>query len=91
MDTSTVPPTVESIQAELTQFLEARIKQPVTADLDLFASGLVSSLFAMELLVHLEGAFKISVPSEELRLDSFRTVQAMTALVLRLTNGTAGE
>jgi methoxymalonate biosynthesis acyl carrier protein len=85
MDTTSTPLTDEAIRADLTGFLAARTKQEVTHDLDLFATGLVSSLFAMELLTHIEGAFGLSVPPEELKLDNFRTVDTMTALVRRIT------
>ncbi|MFF8593298.1 acyl carrier protein [Streptomyces sp. NPDC015220] len=85
MDTTATPLTDEAIRANLTEFLAARTKQQVTHDLDLFATGLVSSLFAMELLTHIEGAFGLTVPPQELKLDSFRTLDAMTALVLRIT------
>lgn len=90
MSTQVAPPTAETVQADLTAFLAARTKRPVAADLDLFASGLVSSLFAMELLVHIETAFRLAVPPAELRLDSFRTIDAITALVLRLTGAAGG-
>jgi methoxymalonate biosynthesis acyl carrier protein len=56
----------------------------VAPDQDLFGSGLVSSMFAMQLVVHLEEAYDIAVIGPELKLDNFRTVQAMTRLVLRL-------
>ena len=90
MSTQVARPTAEAVQANLTEFLEARTKRPVASDLDLFASGLVSSLFAMELLVHIETSFRLTVPSTELRLDSFRTIDAMSSLVLRLAAAAHG-
>jgi len=41
-------------------------------------------MFAMELVVHLESAFGLTIGGPDLKLDHFRTVTAMTALVLRL-------
>ena len=61
-----------------------RFKAEVAPDQDLFASGLVSSMFAMQLVVHLEEDYDIAIIGPELKLDNFRTVQAMTGLVLRL-------
>jgi methoxymalonate biosynthesis acyl carrier protein len=58
--------------------------ESVAADVDLFASGLVSSLFALQLVVHVESAFGVSVTGADLKLDNFRTVRAMAELVLRL-------
>jgi methoxymalonate biosynthesis acyl carrier protein len=76
--------TAESIESALTEFLAEKIKTDVASDQDLFASGLVSSMFAMQLVVHLESAYDIAIIGPELKLDNFRTVQAMTDLVLRL-------
>ena len=76
--------TAEALEAELLAFLEGRTKASLTVDRDLFASGLVSSLFAMELVVHLESSYGISIVGTDLQLDNFRTVQKMAELVLRL-------
>jgi methoxymalonate biosynthesis acyl carrier protein len=78
------------IRAGVRTFLADRLKGPVEPDTDLFATGLVSSLFALELVVHLEQAYGIAVDGPDLRLDNFRTVDAMTALVLRLSGSTDG-
>ena len=76
-----------TVRAELTTFLEQRTGTVVAGDLDLFAGGLVSSLFALELVVFLESTFGVVVGGPDLRLDNFRTVDAMTALVQRLGGG----
>lgn len=76
-----------AIRETLTAFLEQRTRAAVTADLDLFDTGLVTSLFAMELLVHVERSFGVQVGGSDLKLDNFRSVDAMTALVLRLRGG----
>jgi methoxymalonate biosynthesis acyl carrier protein len=41
-------------------------------------------MFAMQLVVHLEEAYDIAIIGPELKLDHFRTVNAMTQLVMRL-------
>ncbi len=82
--------TAESIESALTGFLAEKIKADVAADQDLFGSGLVSSMFAMQLVVHLESAYDIAIIGPELKLDNFRTVRAMADLVLRLRAGTDG-
>lgn len=53
---------------------------------DIFALGVVSSLFAMELVVFVEAEFTLSIPHDELRMDNFRSVDAMSALAQRLMN-----
>jgi methoxymalonate biosynthesis acyl carrier protein len=77
-------PTGESVEENLLLFLKERARASVAADVDLFASGLVSSLFALQLVVHVESAFGVSVTGADLKLDNFRTVRAMAELVLRL-------
>lgn len=92
MTTPTTPttPTAEEsaaaqpIRADLLAFLEQRTKRAWSSGADLFASGVVSSLFAMELVVHVESAFGVTVDGPDLTLDNFRSVDAMTDLVLRL-------
>ena len=53
-------------------------------DQDIFSLGFVNSLFAMELVLFLERHGGVEIPNEELDLDNFRTVEAMSALVGRL-------
>jgi methoxymalonate biosynthesis acyl carrier protein len=83
-DPATSEITAESVRSELLSFLGERIKTTVEPDQDLFSSGLVSSMFAMQLVVHLEEAYDIAIVGPDLKLDSFRTVETMTSLVLRL-------
>jgi methoxymalonate biosynthesis acyl carrier protein len=73
-----------AIEQRLREFLKERTQTEWEPDQDLFASGVVSSLFAMELVVFVEKAFDVVVEREDLALDNFRTVGAMTDLVLRL-------
>ncbi|WP_409180795.1 acyl carrier protein [Amycolatopsis sp. VS8301801F10] len=86
-ETTATPRTAESLQQELLGFLSERIKTDVETDQDLFASGVVSSMFAMQLVVHLESTYGIAIVGPDLKLDNFRTVAAMTELVLRLQDG----
>jgi methoxymalonate biosynthesis acyl carrier protein len=89
--TSTVAPvTAEIIENDLAGFLAEKAKTSVQPDQDLFASGLVSSMFAMQLVVQLESTYDIAIIGPDLKLDNFRTVQAMTELVLRLRKDTGG-
>ena len=83
-DQAVVSVAAEAIEEALLSFLAERVKTEVAPDQDLFRSGLVSSMFAMQLVVHLEESYDIVIIGPELKLDNFRTVQAMTNLVLRL-------
>ena len=52
-------------------------------DEDIFAGGFVNSLFAMQLVLFLEGSFRIKIERQDLKLDNFRTVNSLTQLVER--------
>ena len=52
-------------------------------DEDIFAGGFVNSLFAMQLVLFLEGEFAIKIERQDLKLDNFRTVNSLTQLVER--------
>jgi methoxymalonate biosynthesis acyl carrier protein len=80
-----------SAEERLLAFLRTRTRLDWEPDRDLFASGVVSSLFALELVVYLEKTFDIAVTGQHLSLDNFRTVDAMAALVRRIrADGTDG-
>jgi methoxymalonate biosynthesis acyl carrier protein len=76
--------TASAITEDVLRFVEAKTKSSVWPDMDLFESGLVSSLFALELISYLEKTYLVSIDGEDLQLDNFRTVERMTGLVLRL-------
>ena len=52
-------------------------------DEDIFASGFVNSMFAMQLVQFVETTFGITVESEDLEIDNFRSIDAIAALVER--------
>ncbi|MFJ1598667.1 acyl carrier protein [Streptomyces sp. NPDC088261] len=72
------------VQADLLRFLANRTGRAWTADTDVFGSGGLSSLFAMEMVVHLERTYGVSIRGGDLRMENFRTVLRMSALVERL-------
>ncbi|EFE64828.1 MULTISPECIES: acyl carrier protein [Streptomyces] len=72
------------IQSAILAFIEARTRTSLEPDVDIFAAGGLSSLFAMELVVHLEKTFGISIGGADMRLENFRTVDSMVQLVTRL-------
>jgi methoxymalonate biosynthesis acyl carrier protein len=76
--------TRDAIERELLSLLRARLKTPVTAEQDLFADGLITSMFAMELVVRLEESFAVAIVGPDLKLANFRSVAAMADLVQRL-------
>jgi methoxymalonate biosynthesis acyl carrier protein len=80
-------PTRDAIEQELLALLQARLRTPVTAEEDLFAAGLVTSMFAMQLVVQLEQSFGVAIVGSDLKLAHFRSVAAMAELVHRLRSG----
>jgi methoxymalonate biosynthesis acyl carrier protein len=50
-------------------------------DDDIFALGLVNSLFAMQLVMFVENTFNIKVENDELDLENFKSVSAISEFV----------
>jgi methoxymalonate biosynthesis acyl carrier protein len=50
---------------------------------DLFASGLVNSLFAMQLVLFIESEFMVKVENEDLDYENFKTIVAIVGFVER--------
>ncbi|MFD4668868.1 acyl carrier protein [Lentzea sp. NPDC058450] len=73
-----------AVESSVRSYLESKLKTTVDPAQDLMASGLVSSMFAMQLVVFLESTFDVAVVGSDLKLDNFRSVRSMTALVERL-------
>jgi len=49
---------------------------------DLLAGGLLDSLRLVELLLHIEETFAVSVPLEAVELDDLRSLRGLAALVI---------
>jgi acyl carrier protein len=72
----------DTISARVARVLEQRLALDTPpADLDLFASGLIDSLAFVDLLVGLEREFDIHFAVDDLDLDRFRTLRALTEVV----------
>jgi methoxymalonate biosynthesis acyl carrier protein len=68
----------EKIRAFILRFIKASQLQP---DEDIFALGFVTSMFAMQLVLFVEQEFAIKVENEDLEIQNFNTINAITALV----------
>jgi methoxymalonate biosynthesis acyl carrier protein len=69
-------------KAKIRTFLGKYIRtRDFSDDEDLFASGYVNSLFAMQLVLFVEGDFGIKVERDDLKLDNFKSVNAISALI----------
>ncbi|GCE31291.1 hypothetical protein KDA_67750 [Dictyobacter alpinus] len=68
----------DSIRAFLTSFFP---NLDVTDDQDIFALGFVNSLFAMQLVLFVEKKLGVSLDNEDLDIDNFRSIDAITRLI----------
>jgi acyl carrier protein len=78
------------IKAEIRQFLARFFKDYNLQDgEDIFSLGFVNSLFAMQLVLFVERTFQITIDNQDLDIDNFRTINALTNLIKRKTASTA--
>ena len=75
----------DATRAKIRAFLAEHIREAdtVTDDDDLFGSGLVNSLFAMQLVMFVESTFGLTVDNEDLDLENFRSIDAIAGLIAR--------
>jgi acyl carrier protein len=52
-------------------------------DEDIFATGYVNSMFAMQLVQFVEQAFGVTVEGDDLEIDNFRSIDALAGFVQR--------
>ena len=82
--------TEEEIRARLREFVARFLRGHNLQDgEDLFATGYVNSMFAMQLVQFVESSFGVACESEDLEIDNFRSIDALTALVQRRLGDTA--
>ena len=60
-------------------------------DEDIFATGFINSMFAMQLVIFIEQEFQLTIKDDELDFENFRTINAMTRLVERKISLPAGH
>lgn len=73
----------DDLIVELQKHLESLTASPIEPDDDFFERGLINSLRALEIVVHVEQVYGVSVEVEDLDLDNFRTVSRIAAYVRR--------
>ena len=76
--------TEEQIKQTITDFILSAISIADLKDDDhLFETGLVNSLFAVQLMTFLEKTFTIEVTMDDLDIENFKSINASTAFVVR--------
>lgn len=79
-----------TVKQALRQFILNSINiSDLKDDDNLFESGIVNSLFAVQLLTFIEKTFRIEVGVDDLAIDNFKSLNAATDFVLR-QNGHLG-
>ncbi len=72
----------ETIKQSIRAFLGRILRNAdVGDDEDLFASGLVNSLFAMQLVLFIEKEYGIKVANEDLDFANFRSLSAIADFI----------
>jgi acyl carrier protein len=74
----------KKVRETVTNFLLSSVNIPsLNHDDDLFESGIVNSLFAVQLMTFLEKIFVIEIGTDDLDMENFKSVNATTAFVMR--------
>jgi acyl carrier protein len=73
----------ETVMRKISEFLGQFISETdIDPDVNLFDSGLVNSLFAMQLLLYVEQEFDLQITNEDLDIKNFRSLNALTDFVM---------
>jgi acyl carrier protein len=75
--------TTDDIKEKIKAFLAQFINVNISDDEDIFASGLVNSLFAMQLVLFVEKEFQFKVENDDLDYDNFRTLNTIVGFIER--------
>ena len=74
----------QEIKGKVREFVSRFVRgHELGDDDDIFATGFVNSMFAMQLVQFVETSFGITCESEDLELDNFRSIGAITRFVER--------
>jgi len=74
---------VDDVKGTIKRFLLRSINLPdVDDDEDLFETGMVNSLFAVQLTTFIEKTFRIEILPDDLNIKNFRSLNAATEFVL---------
>lgn len=79
-----------AVQRRVQEIIRSTLSVEVeSVDTDLIDSGVLDSLALVELLFEIEREFAVSIPLEDLELESFTSVQRISDLIVSV-NGKAG-
>lgn len=76
--------TIENVMSKAGEFVGQYLNDAdVDPDVDLFATGMVNSLFAMQLVLFVEKDFGVAVANEDLDYENFKSINAISGFVAR--------
>jgi acyl carrier protein len=82
----------DGIKEIVKRFISSSIHLPhLGDDDDLFESGIVNSLFAVQLMTFIEKTFAIEMGMDDLDIENFKSLNATTAFVLKKNGRLAGR
>jgi acyl carrier protein len=74
------------VHQKLTELFAKKLNLEVSSvDTDLVGTGLLDSLALVELLAQLEEAFGLSISTDDLELENFRSIDRIAGFVARRT------
>jgi methoxymalonate biosynthesis acyl carrier protein len=72
----------QDVASKIKNFLQRYVgEKELEYDEEIFSSGLINSLFAMQLVLFLEKEFKLKVENKDLDLKNFRTLGTIAEFV----------
>jgi methoxymalonate biosynthesis acyl carrier protein len=83
---------MQDTQSRIKKFLSRFLgNHELHEDEDIFSTGFVNSMFAMQLVLFIEQEFQVTIENEDLNFDNFRTINAIVRLLDRKTAVTASH
>lgn len=76
--------TKQKIRTFLSKFLD---ETQIADDQNIFESGLVNSLFAMQVVTFIEREFEVTLSNDELDIENFKDINSLEALIEDKING----
>lgn len=75
-------PSPDQVKESIRDFIQSSINiDGLGTDENLFESGIVNSLFAVQLMTFIERTFAIEVGSDDLDIENFKSIDATAAFV----------
>jgi len=71
------------VGTRIREYFSKVIAEEIDDEDDIFELGIVDSLFAMQLVLFVEKKFSITVEQEDLDINNFRSIAALTNFVLK--------